>query len=143
MDTTVADILLIVHFIGLMLGAGGGLGSTVVMAHARALPAEQSGPVRGVGPALSTMSFAGLILMLLSGGALVSMKYGGFGAMPTLFWVKMIFVATLTIAATSIFVLYGQVKKGNVKAAAWLPRLGPMAGLSAFIAVIFAALTFH
>ena len=47
------DMLLILHFVGLMLGAGGGVGSTVVMRHALALPQEQGDIIRAVGPALS------------------------------------------------------------------------------------------
>jgi hypothetical protein len=55
----------------------------------------------------------------------------------------MAFVATLTLAVTLIEVTYGQVKKGNTRAEAILPRLGPIAGISAVLAVVFAALTFH
>jgi protoporphyrinogen IX oxidase len=139
----VLDSLLIIHFAGLMLGAGGGLGSTVVTAQARAMPPEQAGPLRSVGPALARMSTVGLILLLLSGPALVSMKYGGFAAMPTMFWVKLVFVGTLTLAAILIEVTYARVKKGDVKAAALLPGLGPVAGISSVLAVIFAALAFH
>lgn len=144
MDTTVVlDILLIAHFLGLMMGAGGGLGSTIVMAYARALPPEQSGPVRGVGPSLARLSTTGLILLLLTGPAMVSMKYGGFSAMPTMFWIKLVFVGTLTLAAILIEVTYARVKKGDMKAAGLLPKLGPMAGISSVLAVIFAALAFH
>ena len=81
--------------------------------------------------------------MLLTGGALVQFKYDSFGAMPTMFWVKLVFVATLTLAAILIEVTYAQVKKGNAAAAANLPRLGPVAGISALLAVVFAALAFH
>lgn len=143
MDPIVTDIVLIVHFVGLMMGAGGGLGSTIVMAQARVLPAEQAGPLRSVGPALARLSTVGLILMLLSGPALVSLKYGGFSNMPMLFWVKLVFVGTLTLAAILIEVTYARVKKGDMKAAGLLPKLGPMAGISSLLAVIFAALAFH
>jgi hypothetical protein len=144
MDSPVVlDILLIVHFVGLMMGAGGGLGGTVVMGYARSLPPEQAGPLRAVGPALAHMSTAGLVLLLLTGPALVSMKYGGFAAMPTMFWVKLIFVGTLTLAAILIEVTYSRVKKGDAKAAGLLPKLGPVAGISTLLAVVFAALAFH
>src|SRR5262245_21980578 len=143
MDQTILDVLLIVHFAGLMMGAGGGIGSTIVMGYARSLPDEQGAIVRGAGPALARLSTAGLVLMLLTGPALVSMKYGGFSAMQPMFWVKLIFVATLTIAAILVEVTYAQVKKGNAAAAANLPKLGPVAGISALLAVVFAALAFH
>jgi hypothetical protein len=137
------DALLIVHFIGLMMGAGGGLGATVAMAHAQALPPDQAGPIRSLGPSLANLSSTGLVLMLATGVALTVFKYGDFNAMPVMFWIKMAFVATLTIAAVLIQVTHGQVKRGNVAAAARLPKLGPVAGISSLLAVIFAALAFH
>ena len=132
MSQTILDVLLIVHLAGLMLGAGGGIGSTIVMGYARSLPDEKGAIVRGAGPALARLSTAGLVLMLLTGPALVSMKYGG-----------LVFVATLTLAAILIEVTYAQVRKGNAAAAANLPKLGPLAGISALLAVVFAALAFH
>jgi hypothetical protein len=38
---------------------------------------------------------------------------------------------------------YRDVKRGNAAAATRLPRLGPMAGISAVLATLFAVLTFH
>lgn len=138
------DILLILHFIGLMLGAGGGIGSTLVMRHALSLPPEQGDIIRTAGPALSGMSIAGLILMLFSGFALWVIKYEfAFASMPAMFWVKMVFVTTLTIASVMIQLAHAQVKRGNTAAAARLPRFGPMAGISALLAVLFAVLAFH
>jgi hypothetical protein len=63
--------------------------------------------------------------------------------MPQMFWVKLVFVTTLTLAAIAIELTHGQVKRGDVKAAARLPVLGPVAGLSSILAVIFAVLAFH
>jgi hypothetical protein len=140
----VLDVLLILHFIGLMLGAGGGLGSTVAMGIALKMPPEQGSIIRSIGPSLARLSAAGLVLMLVSGISLVVMKYNGdLASMPALFWAKMFFVTTLTIAVALIEMTYAQVKKGNGAAAARLPRLGPMAGMSAFLATILAVLTFH
>jgi hypothetical protein len=137
------DIVLFLHLLGLMMGAGGGFGSMVVMRIALARPPEQQGVLRSVGPALGRMSLVGLVLMLASGVALVYLKYGGFGVMPQLFWVKMIFVASLTAAAFTIELTYAAVKEGNVSAAARLPLLGPWAGLSSLLAVLFAVLAFR
>jgi hypothetical protein len=137
------DAMLIFHFIGLMMGAGGGLGATVALAHALALPPEQAGPIRSLGPSLANVSAAGLVLMLATGVVLTVLKYGGFGAMPVMFWVKMTFVATLTIAVVLIQITHGQVRRGNAAAAARLPRLGSMAGISSLLAVIFAVLAFR
>ena len=143
MDTTF-DVLLIIHFAGLMMGAGGGLGSTIAMRHALKLPPEQAGPIRGLGPSLAHLSSLGLVLMLVTGVSMFAIKYNGqFSSMPTMFHIKLLFVVTLTLAAIFIELTYAQVKKGNVAAAGRLPKLGPVAGISSLLAVIFAVLAFH
>ena len=137
------DIILALHFLGLMMGAGGGFGSMIVMQTAARKSAEEAGVLRQLGPAMAGFSFIGLVLMLITGLALVWLKYEGFDEMPAMFWVKMIFVLTLTIAALATEFTYQAVKRGNVQAAARLPLFGPMAGLSSLLAVLFAALAFH
>jgi uncharacterized membrane protein len=139
----IVDIVLFLHLLGLMMGAGGGFGSMIVMRGALNIPPEQAAPVRSLGPALGRFSTIGLILMLITGPALVSMKYGGFGGLPSLFWVKMIFVVSLTLAAITLELTYASVKRGNMEAAKRLPALGPWAGLSSLLAVLFAVLAFH
>lgn len=137
------DTILFVHLVGLMMGAGGGFGSMIVMRHALKMPPEQAGTLRSVGPTLARFSMIGLILMWLTGLALVFLKYGGFGALPQLFWEKILFVLSLTVAAITIELTYVSVKKGNFAAAARLPALGPWAGLSSLLAVLFAVFAFH
>lgn len=136
------DVLLIFHFVGLMLGAGGGLGSTVVMGYANAQGGKRGGPLRAVGPALARMSLAGLFFLWATGLPLLFIKYN-VAAMPVMFWMKMVFVASLTFAAVTIEMTYGRVKAGDARAANLLPSLGPLAGLSSLMAVIFAVLAFH
>jgi len=137
------DILLALHIIGLMMGAGGGFGSMIAARTALTRPPEQAAVLRSLGPTLANFSGIGLILMLLTGFALVFVKYNGFAGLPTTFWIKIAFVTTLTLAALATHVTYGQVKAGNVAAAGRLATLGPIAGLSSILAVIFAVLAFH
>lgn len=138
------DILLALHFVGLLMGAGGGMGSAIVMAQARRMSPEDAGVVRRVGPAMGRVSLIGILLMLATGVGMLFVKYQGqFGAMPILFHWKMLFVVTLTIASVVIELTYASVKKGNVAAAARLPRIGPIAGGSAMLATILAAFAFH
>ena len=85
----------------------------------------------------------GLILMWITGLALVFMKYGSFSGLPQLFWVKIVFVLSLTAAAFTLELTYAAVKRGNMEAAKRLPALGPWAGLSSLLAVLFAVLAFH
>jgi len=139
----IADILLAAHIIGLMMGAGGGFGSMISQTEALKRPADQAAVLRSIGPALSNFSFIGLIIMWVTGIVLVFLKYGGFGALPQMFWIKFIFVSTLTLAAIVIQVLYGQAKAGNSIAATRVPAFGQIAGMSSILAVIFATLAFH
>ncbi len=136
------DALLAAHLIGLMMGAGGGFGSMIVMGAANKAPADQAITLRRMGPTLARFAHVGLILLWVTGVSLFLMT-GGSVAMPSYFWIKLVFVGTLTLSAFATEITYAQVKAGNVKAAGRLPILGPVSGLSAVLAVIFAALAFH
>ncbi len=137
------DLLLALHFLGLMMGAGGGFGSMLAMRDLATRPPEQQGAIRSLGPRYARLSAIGLVLMWATGLALVFLKYDGFAALPTMFWVKFAFVLTLTLATGVMEMTYAQIKRGNVAAAARLPLIGPIAGLSSLLAVLFAVLAFH
>ena len=87
-------VLLFLHFLGLMLGSAGGMGSAVIMRRAATMPADQAQTVRGLGPLLARVSGAGLVLLWLTGIALV-FTHGGFANMPGVFWVKILFVVVV------------------------------------------------
>lgn len=137
------DVLLVVHLIGLMLGAGGGFGSMIAMRYAGSLPTEQQPTIRGLTPVLARVALSGLVLLWLTGVWMAATMGVDAAALPWTFWAKMLFVTTLTLAAVGTEITYAQVKRGNVKAAARLPILGPIAGVSSLFAVVFAVLTFH
>ena len=136
------DLILFLHFFGLMLGAAGGMSSAIIMRRAASLPPEQGQVIRGLGPVLANVSAAGVIVLWITGLIMVWSKWNGIGSLPTLFWVKFIFVVTLTAAAIAIHMTYADVRKGNTAAAARLPKLGPIAGLSALLATFFAVFAF-
>jgi hypothetical protein len=137
------DILLALHLIGLMLGAGGGFGSMIAQREAAKRVPEQAAVLRSLGSAMVNLSGVGLIVMLITGFALLFAKYNGFAGMTAMFWLKMAFVTALTLASVGVHVTYGQIKAGNAAAASRLPALGPIAGISSILAVIFAVLAFH
>ena len=137
------DILLALHLIGLVIGAGSGFATGVVIGEAAKRSAEEAVTLRSVGPLLSKFSAGGLLVMLLTGPALVFMKYDGFDALPHWFWAKISFVVVLTVAIGAVEVTYAQIKGGNLAAESRLAILGPIAGLSSMLALIFAVLAFH
>jgi hypothetical protein len=136
------QILLFLHFLGLMLGATGGFGSAMIMRRTLGMTPEAARPLRELGPMLANVSGAGLLLMWATGLIMVWSAWGGFGALPGLFWLKFLFVLTLTAAAAAIHMTYREIRGGNVAAAARLPKLGPMAGVSSLLAVLFAVFAF-
>jgi len=136
------ELSLALHFIGLTLGVGSGFASGVVMSRMKAAAPEHVAALKQLGPVLSRMSSAGLVLMWLSGGALVWQR-GGVEALPPAFWLKFAFVAALTIVVALIEMTYAQVKSGNAAAAARLSMLGPLAGASSILALICAVIAFR
>ena len=137
------EALLFVHFVGLMLGAAGGFASAIVMRRALTLPIDEAKVLRGLGPTLANVSGIGLALLWVTGLILVWSKWSGFASLPQTFWVKAIFILSLTVVVGLIHMSYGEIRKGNTAAAARLPKLGPMAGISALLAVLFAVLAFN
>ena len=136
------QFILFLHFVGLMMGAAGGFGSAVIMRRALALPADEAKVVRGLGPILANVATVGLALLWVTGFILVWSKWDGFGNLPKLFWVKAVFIVSLTVVHGLVLMTYAEIRKGNVAMAARLPKLGPMGGISALLAVLFAALAF-
>jgi hypothetical protein len=136
------QVLLFLHFVGLMLGATGGFGSALIMRRTLAMTPEGGRPLRELGPMLANVSATGLALMWATGLIMVWSRWSGPGSLPGLFWAKFVFVLTLTAAAIAIHMTYAEVRRGNLAAAARLPKLGPMAGVSSLLAVLLAVFTF-
>lgn len=134
--------LVFLHLLGLMLGAAGGFASNLIMVRARAEPPEQARPMRALGPMLANMSGAGLVLLWLTGLALLWREWDGPADMPIWFWVKMAFVVALTLVLALIHHAYADIRRGNAAASARLPLLGPLAGFSTLLAVLFAVIAF-
>src|SRR5262249_40378324 len=106
-------------------------------------PPEQFPVLSSLGPAMANFSGIGLILMLVTGFALVFVKYSGFAGLPPLFWLKMLFVTTLTLASIGVHLTYAQIKAGSVPAASRLRARARVAVFSSFLPVFVAVLVFH
>jgi hypothetical protein len=137
------EALLFLHFVGLMLGAAGGFASAIIMRRALVLPVDEAKVLRGLGPILSKVSATGVTVLWATGLILVWSKWGGLESLPQMFWVKAIFILSLTVMTALIQLTYAEIRKGNPAAAARLPKFGPMAGVSALLAVLFAVLAFN
>jgi hypothetical protein len=113
------------------------------MRRALTLPADEAKVLRGLGPTLANVSGVGVAVLWVTGLIMVWSKWDGFASLPQMFWVKAIFILSLTVVVGLIHMTYGEIRKGNAAAAAKLPKLGPMAGVSALLAVLFAVVAFN
>jgi uncharacterized membrane protein len=134
--------LLFFHLFGLMLGAAGGMSSGIIMRRAASATPEAARTLRELGPMLARVSAAGVGLLWVTGLVLVWSRWGGPGNLPPLFWVKLVFVLTLTATVAGTGMAYAAVRGGNPAAAARLSKLGPISGISAILAVLFAVCAF-
>ncbi|MBM3520829.1 MAG: hypothetical protein FJX63_08700 [Alphaproteobacteria bacterium] len=138
-----ASTLLFLHFVGLMVGATGSFASGLLMRRALTLPEAEAQTVRKLGPLLANVSAVGLVFLWVTGPLLVMTKWeGGFAALSLLFDVKMIFAVLLTLTVGAIHWVYGEIRKGRRERASLLPKLGPLAGITSLLTVLFAVLAF-
>ena len=137
------EALLFLHFLGLMLGAAGGFASGILMRKALTMSPGEAATVRGLGPLLAHVSAVGLVILWVTGIIMVWTKWGGLGALPASFWIKMVFVVLLTILTGVVHRTYAEIRRGNVAVASRLPKLGPASGVTSLLAVLFAVIAFQ
>ena len=136
------EFLIFLHFVGLMIGAAGGITANILMRKARAMPPEEAMIIRKLGPLLAMLSAIGLTVLWITGLILVWSKWGGLGNLPGLFWLKLLLVVVFTGLIGVIHMTFAQIRKGNPAAATRLPILGPMAATTVILIVLVAVYTF-
>ncbi len=115
-------------------GRRGGFGSALVSG--RGVHVARTSVARELGPLLANVSGAGVVLLWVSGLILVSSGWDGFGSIPGLFWLKFLFVLTLTAAVGAIHMTFGRSRCGDVAARGMAAeartggrKLGPARGI--------------
>ena len=136
------NTLVILHFLGLCMGVSTGFANMAMAGVMRkAAPAEQPILAR-FGPAMSRIGAVGLVLLWVTGIAIVQTRYGSFSILPRPFLVKLAAVVVLTLLVGYIHVLMPRAQRGDAAAAARIQLLGKLTGPFALIAIIFAVITF-
>jgi hypothetical protein len=139
---TLDQFLVIVHFMGLAMGMSSGF-ANMVMAGLIAKAAPQEKAVLGrFPPAMGRIGLIGLVLLWVSGIAIVLTRYGTFAILPRPFLVKLMAVVLLTVVVIYIHLLQGRATRGDQAAMARIQTLGRATGPLAVVAVIFAVITF-
>lgn len=135
--------LLFLHFVGLMIGAAGGLGGAILGRRALTMPPEQAQVIRSLGPMLANVAAVGVAVLWVTGVILVFSMYGGFGNLPSLFWVKLAFVIAVTVLVGLVHMTYAEIRRTkNPALGARFAILGPATGLANLIVVLIACFAF-
>ena len=128
------------HFLGLMLGAGGGFGAMVIAGALRRTPgaAPQLGALR---PIFGRLSLAGIVLIWLTG---LWLYFGLYAAAPigTAFSAKLVAAAALLAVVLTLTVVQARARKRGTPPPAWVPRLGMAAPVLTLLAVALAVVAF-
>ena len=136
------QLLLILHFLGLAFGLSAGVVNLALRGLvAGADPAEVRGLAR-VPPVMAQVGGSGLLLLWATGFMLTFTKWGGFGALPWQFHVKLTVVVALTAAVGLSHALHGEGASRRRRGRALLPKVGMASFVLSILAVVFAVLTF-
>jgi len=136
--------LLVLHMIGLSIGAGTGIYIAAVTRHAaRNLDqAEARALLPGVNGAISGVGTVGLALLVISGIGMAVIL--GPAAITTVFVLKMVFVALIAVFVAAMGLLARRARKsGDAGAAATMRRIGPIGPALALLTMAAAVGAFH
>ncbi|WP_288841683.1 hypothetical protein [uncultured Deefgea sp.] len=134
------DVLLLVHFLGLVLGAGSGFSLFFIGHLALRWPAEARRETMVRLFALRYASYVGLLLLVLSGGALLRPYSTQLAQMPWL-WVKALAVTVIVICAVLGIWRMRQVSQ-QPAALLRLPILGKVSLAASMLAILAAVMAF-
>jgi len=138
------DTLLFVHFVGLAIGAGTGIYVLALSRHAAVNmdQAEVRTLMPGVVRTISGVGTIGLLLMLLSGVAMVLLL--GKPVWNQLFVTKMVLVALLVLFLAVMKHLGRRAQSGgDISARTLMKRIAALGPLLAGLTILAAVLTFH
>ena len=120
------EILKIIHFFGLIMGIGGGMANAMAAKRLVGMPGEAMPTIGAFREALGKLSTLGLILVWLSGIAMIWGYRGGLKVFDdTTFTLKIAAVVVLTV-----FAIYGNMTVAKAKKAGTPPDAGKMRTVS-------------
>jgi hypothetical protein len=136
-------ILLILHFLGLVAGFGGGIGLSQVAPRLANAAANELPLLLKLEQVFNRISLVGLALLLITGPLMLWTRFGGAAGLPVWFTLKMVFVAVAVIAVVVNQIAKRQFRSGRRGALKLILITGPLTGFSLLLAVIFAVLAFQ
>lgn len=91
---------------------------------------------------LARVIAAGVVILLITGPLMLWLKFGGGAGLGWPFAVKMFFVASTVVCVGLGHWGAARLKRGDERAAKVMSVTGPLAGISAVLAMLFAVITF-
>lgn len=137
------ETFLFFHFLGLAFAIGSGFASLFIGIYNKDLPPEERPKFMLKLRSLGYMGITGLVILIISGGALATPYWPVIGSMP-------FFIAKLSLVAVMIVLVVlmdrrwrSAVKNGGGSDLQALPKLGRLAFPVGILILLFAVLQFH
>ena len=137
------DVMLFIHFLGLIMGMGAGFASLFIAAGNKDLTMEERPKFMLRLRSLGYMGLTGLIVLIISGGYLATPYWSQLGAMP-FFIAKLTLVVVMLVLALLMDRRWRRaLKNGGGADLKAIPGLGRFALPIGILIVLFAVLQFH
>jgi len=137
------DAMLVLHFIGLAMGIGSGFAFMFLGIASAKIPQEERLPFMMRTGIIGMMGQIGLLLLIISGGYLITPYLSGLSSMPLLI-AKLCLTAVLIVIVVMNSISASKAKKGDAaRHLKNVPTLGRIALLTGLTIVILAVMVFH
>jgi hypothetical protein len=135
--------LIFVHLMAVAMGVGGGIAMSQVGPRLVAASGERRDALWPVADSVTRIALAGLVILLLTGPAILMLKFNGASGLSTWFWAKMGFVAAGVVAVGAAEAAKARFKRGDESAARILAAASPVIALLMAAVVLCAVFTFN
>ena len=139
---SLSPILLMIHLFSMALGLGAGISIAIAAATIEDVASEAGKAVLGVVKKLQRVGRTAVVLLWLTGIAMLAISYPDPSALGVTFYLKIAAVIVLTVAIFYAGTLGPKVASGDAAARAMSKRLGMLGGLMSTTALILAVMTF-
>lgn len=137
------DLMLFIHFFGLVLGMGSGFASLFISIYNKNIPKEEGPKFMLKLRSLGYMGLTGTILLVISGGYLATPYWSVINTMP-LFIAKLVLVVVLIVLVLLIDRQWRKaVRSGAGSDLKLIPILGKILFPIGILILLFAVLQFH
>jgi len=141
MDIVIAALIW-THFMGIVLGMGGGVILSIMGPRIAAADEKQALALWDLQGAVSGMSNAGLVMLLVSGPLIAWLRYGGISDLSPRFHAKMALVLILIITVVIARRSASKMRGGDKSAASVARKAGVVTSIASILIIACAVLTF-